>query len=141
LNNQLFKVAEFINTLFDNVVIPDTFKDDIHVVLFDTVVNPDTFNDDDNVVLLFNVVNPDTLNDDIHVVLFDKVVNPDTFNDDNIVVLLFIVIFPSLLFSFFQFLHHGFLLHFGMKIPNHHIPQGMSWLLRILFRSSIYAQH
>ncbi len=36
--------------LFDKVVNPDTFNDDIHVVIFDKVVNPDTFNDDDNVV-------------------------------------------------------------------------------------------
>ena len=42
-----------------NVVNPDTFNDDIHVVLFDKVVNPDTFNDDMHVVLLFNIVVPD----------------------------------------------------------------------------------
>ena len=45
-----------------NVVNPDTFNDDIHVVLFDSVVNPDIFNDDDNVVALFNIVEPDTFN-------------------------------------------------------------------------------
>ncbi len=41
-----------INTLFDNNVVPDTFNDDIHVVLLFNVVNPDTFNDDNNVVAL-----------------------------------------------------------------------------------------
>ena len=37
-------------TLF-NVVVPDTFKVDINVVLFKRV-GPDTFNDDINVTLL-----------------------------------------------------------------------------------------
>ena len=46
------------STLPCKVVTPDTFKDDIHVVLWFNVVNPDTFNDDNNVVSLFNVVKP-----------------------------------------------------------------------------------
>ena len=54
------------------VVTPDTFKDDIHVVLLFNVVNPDTFNDDNNVVSLFNVVKPDTFIDDNNVVSFDN---------------------------------------------------------------------
>ena len=45
-------------------------------------MNPDTFNDDIHVVLFHKVVIPDTFNDDIHVVVFDNVVIPDTFNDD-----------------------------------------------------------
>ncbi len=38
------------------MVAPDTFNDDIQVVLFDKVVNPDTFNDDINVVLYVALV-------------------------------------------------------------------------------------
>ena len=45
--------------LFNND-LPDTFNDEIQVVVLFNVVVPDTFNDDDNVVLLFNVVVPDT---------------------------------------------------------------------------------
>jgi hypothetical protein len=41
--------------LLDNVVNPDTFNDDIKVVVFEKVLNPDTFNLDTNVVS-FNVV-------------------------------------------------------------------------------------
>ncbi len=43
------------------VVVPDTFNDDINVVVLFNVVIPDTFNDDISVVILFNLVNPDTL--------------------------------------------------------------------------------
>ena len=46
----------------DNVVFPDTFNDDKHVVVFDNVVNPDTFNDDINVVLYVVLVNIAPLN-------------------------------------------------------------------------------
>jgi hypothetical protein len=42
-------VIPFIIVLFDNVVIPDTFNDDLHVVALFNVVLPDTFNDDNNV--------------------------------------------------------------------------------------------
>ena len=56
---------------------PDTFNDDMHVVVFDNGVHPDTFNYDvhvqvvvfDNVVMPDNVVVPDTFNDDTNVVL------------------------------------------------------------------------
>ncbi len=51
-------------SLFDNVVNPDTFKDDSKVALFDNVDHPDVFNDYTIVTLLFNVVNPDIFNDD-----------------------------------------------------------------------------
>ena len=43
LNNQLFKVFEFINILFDNVVVPDTFNDEMHVVELFKVVDDATF--------------------------------------------------------------------------------------------------
>jgi hypothetical protein len=38
------------STLPLNVVIPDTFDHDMHVVAVANVDNPDTFNDDTNVV-------------------------------------------------------------------------------------------
>ena len=41
----------------------------------DNVVDPETFNDDIHVVELFNIVNPDTNNDDINVVLYVASVN------------------------------------------------------------------
>ena len=47
----LLVIVPVTDKLLDNVVIPDTFNDDIHVVLLFNVVNPDTFNDDNNVVL------------------------------------------------------------------------------------------
>ncbi len=44
------------------------------MVLFDKVVNPDTFNDDINETLLFNEVKPETFNDDTNVVLLFKLI-------------------------------------------------------------------
>ena len=47
--------------MFDNVVKPETFNDDVHVVLFN-VVNPDIFNDDTHVILYVAFVNIAPLN-------------------------------------------------------------------------------
>ncbi len=52
------------------------------LVLFDNVVIPETFNEDMNVVSPFKVESALTFNIPLMVVLFDNVVNPDTFNDD-----------------------------------------------------------
>ena len=43
--------------LFDNVIIPLTFKEDSDVELFDNVVNPLTFKDDINVFRLIMLNN------------------------------------------------------------------------------------
>ncbi len=61
------------------MVVPDTFNDDVHVVVLFNVVVPDTFNDDVHVVILFNIIVPDTYNELFIVVLFDNVVKPDIF--------------------------------------------------------------
>jgi hypothetical protein len=53
----------------------------IKVVLFEKVLNPLTFNDDINETLLFNEVNPLTFNDENNVVLLFNFVIPETFND------------------------------------------------------------
>ncbi len=48
--------------LFENIVTPDMFNDDIHVVALLKVVTPDTFNDDIHVVLHVAFVNIAPLN-------------------------------------------------------------------------------
>jgi hypothetical protein len=53
------------------------------------VVFPETFNDELIVVMLFNVVFPETFNDELIVVILFNVVFPETFNDELIVVILF----------------------------------------------------
>jgi hypothetical protein len=63
-----------------NVVLPDIFNDDVHVVTLFNVVLPDIFNDDVHVVTLFNVVLPDIFNDDIHVILYVPLVNKAPLN-------------------------------------------------------------
>ena len=71
-----------------NVVLPDIFNDDVHVVTLFNVVLPDIFNDDVHVVLFDNVVNPDIFNDDIHVILRVPLVNKAPLNTaGNLVVL------------------------------------------------------
>ncbi len=62
----------FIPTLPLNIVIPDTFNDDMHVVALYNVVNPDTFNDDKNVDA------PET-NKLVKLVLFNSINNPAVF--------------------------------------------------------------
>jgi hypothetical protein len=78
------------------VVIPDTFNEDVIVVLF-KAAKPDIFNDDNIVVILFNVVYPDTFNVPYIVVLFAKVVKPETSKDDTIVVLFTNLVNPEIL--------------------------------------------
>ncbi len=52
----LFAVLPPITTLFDNIVIPDTFKDDLHVVILFNVVFPENiFKVDINVAGLLNL--------------------------------------------------------------------------------------
>ena len=63
-----------------NVVNPDTFKDDIHVVIPFNLVMPDTFNDELHVEALFKVVEPETFNVDMHVDAPFNFVEPETFN-------------------------------------------------------------
>ena len=57
-------------TLFDAVIVPDAVKLPFNVVV------PDTFNDDLHVVVLFNIVVPDTYND----VFIDSVETYDSFD-------------------------------------------------------------
>jgi hypothetical protein len=45
----LFAALPPISTLFDNIVIPDTFKDDLHVVILFNVAFPEIFNVEMNV--------------------------------------------------------------------------------------------
>ena len=67
----------FIIVLFDNVVIPDTFNDDTHVVALFNVVFPDIFNVDMNVEGLLKLTNVGGFN----------IVVPETFNELKFVVL------------------------------------------------------
>ncbi len=49
-----------------NMVVDDTFNDELHETTLSNMVNPVTL-DDEHVVALFNIVVPETFNADINV--------------------------------------------------------------------------
>jgi hypothetical protein len=68
-----------------NLVVDETFNDELHVTTLLNLVKPLTFNVDTQVKAPFILVVPDTFKDELHVVIPFNVVVPDTFKDDNYV--------------------------------------------------------
>ncbi len=81
-----------------SVVSPDTFKDDLHVVMFN-VVFPETFKVDTNVEGLLKLIDVGGFNIALQFKLVnavpDPIILPTTFNDELVVVALFNIVEPT----------------------------------------------